>query len=72
MIDIQKRIEEADKNNKQKAEAILKSIEDSYKQRVMERIALEIRLEKEERLRGNLAAAERHKLMADIYASIRV
>lgn len=70
MRNIQKQIEDADKDSKQKAEHIIKTMIDNYNNLIAQRIAYELEMVEKETKAGNLAKAERHKLTADIYASV--
>jgi SOS-response transcriptional repressor LexA len=69
MQDIQKKINEADKSSKQKAENILKTMTDSYNDSIQERLAYELQM-KSEMKAGNFSEAERHKIRAEIYLSV--
>jgi hypothetical protein len=68
--DIQKQIDERDKINKQKAQDTLKAIADNYRQKLSDRIALEITLMNECKKLGDDAGAKHHEMLAEIYKSI--
>lgn len=70
MKDIQKKIDDADKTSKEKAESIIKSMTDSYNSAIQERITYELEMAMSEGRAGNLSAAERHKVLAEIYQSV--
>lgn len=70
MRDIQKQIEVADKNSRQKAEFIIKSMTDNYNGLIAQRIAYELQMAEDEVRAGNLSEAERHRLIAEIYTSV--
>jgi hypothetical protein len=70
MQDIQKRIDDADRSSKQKAENILRTMTDNYNSSISERIAYELKMAQSETRGGNLSQAERHKIRAEIYQSV--
>jgi hypothetical protein len=70
MSDIRKNIEEADKTAKEKAENILKTVSDNYRDRVIAAIANAKDMEAKARKAGNLAEADRYKLAVEIYQSL--
>ena len=70
MADIQKQIEEKDKANKEKADLTLKTIAETYRQKVAERVANETALAEECRKIGNDAGAKHHSSLAEIYRSL--
>jgi hypothetical protein len=70
MQDIQKRIDDADRSSKQKAENILRTMTDNYNSSISERIAYELKMAQSETRAGNLSQAERHKIRAEIYQSV--
>lgn len=70
MKNIQKQIEEADKNSREKAERIIKTMTDNYNALIAQRITYELEMAEKETKAGNLSEAERHRLTADIYKSV--
>lgn len=68
--EIQRQIDEAQKNSKEKAERILNAMTENYNKMLNERIADELAMEEVERKEGNLAAAQAHKLRAEILQSV--
>lgn len=70
MAEIQKNIDEADRSSKEKAENILKSASDSYRDKVVAAIANAKDMEAKARKEGRDAEAERYKLAAEIYQSL--
>ena len=70
MSDIRKNIDDADKTAKEKAENILKTVSDNYRDRVIAAIANAKDMEAKARKAGNLAEADRYKLATEIYQSL--
>lgn len=70
LVDIQLQIDEADKNNKQKAADTLKTIADNYRQRISERLASELAQAEECRKTGDDRGARHHETLAEIYKSL--
>lgn len=70
LADIRVEIEEKDRANKENAESTLKTIAESYRQKVAERIAIEIALADECRMKGDEMGAKHHDTLADIYRSL--
>jgi hypothetical protein len=70
MREIQKQIDDTDKDAKQKAENILHAITDHYNAAIVERVAYELQMAESETKLGNLSVAEWHKLMAELYQSV--
>jgi hypothetical protein len=70
LADIQRQIEEADKMNKQRADDTLKAIAESYRQKVSERVAIELSLAEQCLKTGDDAGIRHHAALADIYKSL--
>ena len=70
MENIQKNIDAADKSAKEKAENILKTVSDSYRDKVIAAIANAKDMEAKARKDGRDAEADRYKLAAEIYQSL--
>ncbi len=70
MADIQRGIDEADKQVKQKAETALQTVYANYKKTLIEKIERELRIAESSRAIGNEVAAKQHEMMAGIYRSI--
>jgi hypothetical protein len=69
MQDIQKRIDDADRELKEKAKNALKKISDNYQKTLTEKILEELELARQDFLQGNINGADQHKLRAEIYKS---
>ena len=67
MREIEKQIDDADKDGKQKAENILHAITDHYNAAIVETVAYEAPNGRVQTKLGNLSEAEWHKLMAELY-----
>ncbi len=70
LSNIQSEIDKADKSSKEKAEKILKTMTEDYNNRVAERVAYELQMAQSEEKMGNQSAAERHRMMAEIFRSV--
>ena len=70
MQSIQKQIDDADRSSKEKAASIIKTMTDNYNKAILQRITHELQMAKSEAKSGNLQAAERHRLRAEIYRSV--
>ena len=70
MRDIQKQIDDIDATTKQKADSILKAVNDSYRNQVLAVIANAKDLQAKAIRAGNIAEAERHRLSIEIYLSL--
>jgi hypothetical protein len=63
-------INTADREMKQKAENVLKVISDNYRKLLSERLANELGLIDEAESTGNWAAAQHHRVLAEVYKSM--
>jgi len=70
MRNIQGEIDKADNNSREKAENILKAMTSEYNNHISERIAYKLRMAQSEEKMGNLSAADRHRMMTDIFKSV--
>lgn len=70
LAEVQKQIDHSDKLNKQKAQDTLKAISDNYRQKLSERIALEITQANECKRVGDNAGARHHEILLEVYKSI--
>jgi len=70
MKDIEKRIDELDKDTKQKAENTLKVISDNYRDRVSQRIAFELSQAEACRKVGDDIGAKHHEILAEVFKSL--
>ena len=69
MRDIQRQIDDADTQLQQKANDTLKSNSENYRNRLLEKMAEELRLAKEALEHGDDRTAQQHKIRADVYKS---
>jgi hypothetical protein len=69
MQDIQKRIDDADRELKERARTALKKIADNYQRTLAEKIAEENALAEQDLIKGNIDGAKQHRLRAEIYQS---
>ncbi|HEX2014814.1 MAG TPA: hypothetical protein VLA68_06270 [Nitrososphaera sp.] len=67
---MEEQINTADREMKQKAENVLKVISDSYRKLLSERLANELGLIDEAKSTGNWAAAQHHRVLAEVYKSM--
>ncbi|OLC22530.1 MAG: hypothetical protein AUH37_00035 [Candidatus Nitrososphaera sp. 13_1_40CM_48_12] len=70
MEDLAHQIEDVDKANKQKVEDKLKAISENYRQRVSERLAIEMTSAEECRKIGDQKGERHHLVLAEIYRSL--
>ena len=70
MAEIQKSIEAADRSSKEKAENILKSVSDSYRDKVIAALTNAKDMEAKARRAGNTLEAERYRIAVEIYQSL--
>ena len=66
---IQQKIDEAHKRLQQQADNTLKNISDNYQNKLLEKIAEELKLEKEELEHGDDITADQHRIRAEVYKS---
>jgi hypothetical protein len=66
---IQQKIDEAHKRLQQQADNTLKNISDNYQNKLLEKIAEELKLAKEALAQGDDRKAEQHKIRAEVYKS---
>ena len=70
MEDIARQIEDVDKANKKKVEDKLKAVSENYRQRVSERLAIELTSAEECRKMGDQKGERHHLVLAEIYRSL--
>lgn len=66
----EERIDGADKEMKRRADATLKTIADNYRKLLSERMVHELDMVDEAKAMGNFAAANHHKVLAQVYRSM--
>ena len=66
---IQQEIEAAHQQIKEKASSTLKIISDNYQNKLLEKVAEELKLAKEALARGDDRIVEQHKIRAEVYKS---
>lgn len=67
---VEDQIDSADREMKQKAENTLKVISDNYYRLISERLANELGMIDEAEATGNSAAAQHHRVLAEVYRSM--
>jgi len=70
MKNIEKQIDELDKNAKDRAEATLKAITDNYRNRVSQRISDELAQAEACRRTGDDRGTKHHEMLVEIYKSL--
>ena len=68
--DIQKQIDDADKDAREKTEHILDSIADHYDSLLSERIRYELQTAVSDEKAGNIVGANQHRTLAQVFQSI--
>lgn len=66
---IQQQIDEAHKRLQQHAKNTLKNISDNYQNKLLEKVAEELKLAREALQLGDERKAEQHRIRADVYKS---
>ena len=69
MNEIEQEIEAAHKRIKENADKTLKNISDNYQNKLLEKVAEELRLAKDASWYGNDREAEEHRIRAEVYKS---
>jgi hypothetical protein len=70
MREAEEQIDVADREMKHRAEATLKTIADNYRRLLSERMAHELGMIDESEATGNFAAANHHRVLAQVYRSM--
>lgn len=66
---IQQKIDEAHKRLQQQADDTLRNISDNYQNKLLEKIAEELKLAKEALQQGDDREVEQHRIRAEVYKS---
>ena len=70
MRQAEEQIDSADREMKRRAEATLKTIADSYRRLLSDRMERELGMVDESNATGNFVAANHHRVLAEVYRSM--